>query len=200
MNTINDLKSESNINVFAKETVFEWKFVKIVVYKYTKGENPKEHFYEVVERTNAKKIISALTVTQDEKIILINQYRIPQGRFCIESPAGLREDDNEPIEETTRREILEETWYEPEKLIYIGQTPSSSGLTTELIDCYIWMNCKKVTNILALDSAEDIQVIEVPLSEIDEFVNEINNRVDITIDSKVLFMLWEYRKLIANIL
>jgi ADP-ribose pyrophosphatase len=198
MNTLENLKTESNINVLRKELAYEWRFVRVVNYIYTKWVSLNEHLYEVVERTNSKKIVTALTVTADEKIILINQYRIPQGRFCIESPAWLREDDDEPLEETARREILEETWYAPEKLVHIGKTPTSSWLTTEVIDCFIWYNCKKVSEILALDNAEDIQVLEVPLSEFDDFVIEVRKRIGLTIDSKVLFMVWEYRKIKAN--
>jgi len=48
---------------------------------------------------------------------------------------------------------------------------------------------------LDLDNAEDIQVLEIPLSEIDDFMSQVRQRVDLTIDSKVDFILNEYRKL-----
>ncbi|EKE27645.1 MAG: MutT-like protein [uncultured bacterium (gcode 4)] len=195
---VESLKAESNINIINKTTLFERRFVKVVLYEYTKWDSPDIHEYESIERVKVSDIVAALTVTEDQKVVLINQFRIPQGRFCIESPAWLQDKKDETLEETARREILEETWYAPWEMIYVGKTPTSSGLTSETIDCYVWLNCKKVSDVLELDNAEDIQVLEVPLSEMDDFVEAIRKKVGLTIDSKVLFMLWEYKKLIAK--
>lgn len=201
--TLENLRTESSINILRTEKIFESNFLRIDKIVYTKWDDLKEYEYEQVQRVKKidwvkkeiDKIVAALTITEDEKVILINQYRIPQGRFCIESPAWLHDKPGETLEEVARREILEETGYVPQNMYYVWRTPSSSGLTTEVIDCFIWLNCKKVTDILDLDNAEDIQVLEIPLSEIDDFMSQVRQRVDLTIDSKVDFILNEYRKL-----
>jgi hypothetical protein len=43
-------------------------------------------------------------------------------------------------------------------------------MTDEKIDCYLALNCKKVSDTLDLDESEVIEVIEVSISEIDDFI------------------------------
>lgn len=207
-NQVANLRTQSIINEISRELVYAGSHIHVELIKYTKWNDPKEHFYESVKRVRrtaswlkeeVKDIVAALTVTEDERVILINQYRIPQWRFCIESPAWLCDKDNERLEDAATREILEETWYVPETLMHVWKTPTSSGLTAEVIDCFVWLNCKKVSDILALDNAEDIQVLEIPLTEVDEFIKDVEANTDITVDSKTKFMLAEYRKLKNNL-
>ncbi len=185
---LKDLKTIWDAKIHSRETQFENDFIRLELIKYTKGNNPKEHQYYSVQRLRpvkteawkvrekVKDIVTTFTVTEDEKVILTNQFRFPHEKFIIENPAWLQDKDCESLEETARREILEETWYAPEKIIHLGKTPTSSWLTTETIDCFIWLNSKKVSDILNLDWSEDIQVIEVPLSDMDEFLAEAEKR------------------------
>lgn len=203
---MNNLKTISDNKVISEEVLFENNFIRVRNYRYTKWKSDKEHQYYSIQRlrpvnktrVEVEKIVTTFVVTEDEKVILTNQYRFPQKKFCIENPAGLQDKENETLEETARREIFEETWYEPEQMIYLGKTPTSSGLTSEVIDCFIWVNSKKVTDILHLDNAEDIQVLEIPLALLDEFIEKVKDRVDLIIDYKVRYMLGEYRKMKEN--
>ena len=86
----------------------------------------------------ARGIHAAVIVAIDEAadgrhILLVDQYRVPLGRRCIELPAGLV-GDHDAGEDTTiaaARELEEETGYRPARLESLGQFYSSPGMVSE---------------------------------------------------------------------
>ena len=68
-------------------------------------------------------------------VILVEQYRVPLGRNCIELPAGLIGDEEGKADEddlsAAGRELEEETGYRAAKLEDIGQFFSSPGMVSE---------------------------------------------------------------------
>ncbi len=58
--------------------------------------------------------VNAIVLTEDQKIVLVEQYRHPGNGFYLEIPAGKIE-EGESYEEAIRREIREETGYDSEK-------------------------------------------------------------------------------------
>ena len=46
-------------------------------------------------------------------VVLVEQYRPPYERAILEIPAGMRDVDGEPTEETARRELVEEAGLAP---------------------------------------------------------------------------------------
>ena len=88
--------------------------------------------WEYVSRTRG--IHAAVILAADGgEIILIEQYRVPLGRNCLELPAGLVGDDQEgeAIEAAAIRELEEETGYRAERMIEIGRFYSSPGMASE---------------------------------------------------------------------
>lgn len=103
---------------------------------------------------------------EEDKIVLIRQFRIPINSYVIELPAGLV-DGNEGYEEAVRRELKEETGLD---LLYIDKEASidksyiSPGMTDEsvaLIKCY----CNGNACIDNLEEDEDIEVVMVNKEE-----------------------------------
>src|ERR1700722_17662471 len=75
----------------------------------------KEGHWEYVDRVNATGAALIVAVTPEEKLILVEQYRIPVHVRTIELPAGIIGDEpgncGESHAEAARRELLEETGY-----------------------------------------------------------------------------------------
>ena len=120
--------------VISKENVkplFESKFIKVFDLQYDEG----KHYYDATRRPlekiaaiksdeefrtmlpDAVTCIVILHVTGDSpKLLLTREYRYPAGQFLLSPPAGLLEPEdereNDPILETARREIKEETGIE----------------------------------------------------------------------------------------
>lgn len=69
----------------------------------------------------------------EEHVILVEQFRVPLGRACIELPAGLVGDDlaGEPTEAAAARELEEETGYRPGRMDDLGEFWSSPGMVSE---------------------------------------------------------------------
>ena len=82
--------------------------------------------WEYVSRSRGIKAAVILAV-EDGHVILVEQYRVPLGRNCVELPAGLIGDETEgedPLE-AAGRELEEETGYRATKLESLGDFPAS---------------------------------------------------------------------------
>ena len=66
-------------------------------------------------------------------VILIDQYRVPLGRRCLELPAGLvgDEHDGDTVEDAARRELEEEAGYRAARVESLGEFHSSPGMVSE---------------------------------------------------------------------
>src|SRR4051812_43058440 len=72
--------------------------------------------WEYIEHVNASGVAAVAAVTEDGRLVIVEQHRPPVGGPVIELPGGLCGDDagaaEEPLAEAACRELLEETGYE----------------------------------------------------------------------------------------
>jgi len=121
--------------------------------------------------------------------ILIEQYRVPIGKFCLELPAGLvgdQGDDEDPLV-SARRELEEETGYAAAHWENLGEFWSSPGMITESFTLL------KATGLTKVGDGggtphEDIVVHRVALDRIGEVVAEHRARGH-AIDAKLLMLM-----------
>lgn len=99
-----------------------------------------ESGWEYVTRVNAKGCVAVLAVTDDSRVVLVEQFRPPVGRKVIELPAGLAGDiplqEDEPLVTAAKRELKEETGYEAKNWTMLCEGTSSAGLTDEYITLF----------------------------------------------------------------
>lgn len=129
----------------------------------------KEGHWEYAERVNATGAAIIVAVTNEQKLLLVEQYRIPVHSHTIELPAGIIGDEaahsNESQAEAARRELREETGYDAERVEILMTGPSSSGLTSELVTLFRATGLKKVSTGGGV-AHEKIIVHEVPLTDV----------------------------------
>ena len=110
----------------------------------------------------------------DEDVVLVEQYRVPLGRKCIELPAGLIGDEEGRAGEddlaAAGRELEEETGYRAAKLKDIGQFFSSPGMVSESFTLVRATGLERVGEGGGTDS-EDIAVHRVPRTGLKEFLD-----------------------------
>ena len=129
--------------------------------------------WEYAERTNAGSAVIIIARTPDDKLLFVEQFRIPLGKNTIEMPAGLVGDldATDTLELAAKRELLEETGWQAESIQVLMIGPTSSGLSNELI---AFVRATKLTRIDdgGGDETENITVHEVPVSEAAQWLTQ----------------------------
>lgn len=123
--------------------------------------------WEYACRTNASGVVGMVAVTDNQEMVLVEQYRTPVECRVLELPAGLVGDSGDSDEAFIRaaeRELLEETGFKASSMEELLTCPSSSGLTDELITLYYASGLQRVGSGGGTGS-EDIKVHLVKLSE-----------------------------------
>jgi ADP-ribose pyrophosphatase len=125
--------------------------------------------WEYVTRTN-KGVVAVFPVwyAPDGTIMttLVSQFRKPLQRNVMAMVAGLV-DAGETAEDAARRELLEEAGLIADQLIFVGEFPSSSGLTDETVKVYRAPFCAKTTDKnWKPDVEEGIVVHDIPVSNL----------------------------------
>jgi len=114
---------------------------------------------EVVHHPGA---VAVVALDDDDRVVLLRQYRHPVGRRLWELPAGLRDEDGEPPLETGKRELAEEVQLAAARWSLLLSVNNSPGFSDELVHVFL---------------AEELSPVDRP----DGFVVE-HEEADMTID------------------
>lgn len=120
--------------------------------------------WEFVERNNPAGAVIIVAVTAADKILFVEQFRVPLQGLTIELPAGLIGDPGhaeDGIADAARRELIEETGYACARVVPLHAGPSSAGMSTEIMHFVRALELDKV-GPGGGDSSENITVHEVP--------------------------------------
>jgi len=148
--------------------------------------------WEYVARARGIHAAVILAVDADENgghVLLVEQYRVPLGRNCVELPAGLVGDDveGEAAETAAIRELEEETGYRAQAMTDLGCFHSSPGMVSEGFTLLRAEGLTKVGEGGGVDG-EDIAVHRVPLADVPAFV-AAKRAEGCAIDVKLLLLL-----------
>ena len=147
--------------------------------------------WEYVGRARGIRAAVILAVDDEDHVILVDQYRVPLGRRCLELPAGLVGDsEDNPNEEPVvagARELEEETGYRPGRIEVIGEFFSSPGMVSESFTLLRAHDLVKVGEGGGLEN-EDITVHRVPLAGIANTVAQFRAE-GFAVDVKILTLL-----------
>ncbi|MFZ5794281.1 MAG: NUDIX hydrolase [Sphingomonas sp.] len=160
------------------EIVWEGKYIKVV----------KDGTWEYVSRARGIQAAVILAV-EDGHVLLVEQYRVPLGRRCLELPAGLVGDDDagESVEASAARELEEETGYRPAKIESLGFFHSSPGMVSEGFTLVRATGLERVANGGGVDG-ENITVVRVPVADMASVV-AAKRAEGVAIDVKLLLLL-----------
>jgi len=142
--------------------------------------------------SRARNIRAAVVLAVDAgEVILVEQFRVPIGRYCLELPAGLigDEDHAEDAITSAQRELEEETGYVAAQWQELGEFWSSPGMVTESYTLLKATGLTRVGDGGGTDH-EDIVVHRVPLANMAEVIAQ-HRAQGHAIDSKLLMLLGE---------
>lgn len=143
--------------------------------------------WEYVSRSRGIRAAAIIAIDDDGHVILVEQYRVPLGKVCLEIPAGLIGDDEsmagESEIEAALRELEEETGYHAARIEVLGEFYSSPGMISE---SFLLMRARGLTRVSAGGGtgSEDIRVHRVRLADLPQFVQErraLGHGVDVRI-------------------
>jgi ADP-ribose pyrophosphatase len=109
----------------------------------------REQEYHVIEISPA---VCVVPVLAEGSIAMVWQLRHPHGRTHWEVPAGSIHADEEPLA-AARRELLEETGLESERIERLAGFYPTNGISAHYAHAFLATNCER-TSELRLDPAE----------------------------------------------
>jgi len=148
--------------------------------------------WSFAQRVGNTGVVCILAKTADECLILVEQYRPPVRKPVIELPAGLAGDldgrTDETLQQAAERELLEETGYAARDWRERVTVVSSAGITDEVVTFFLAEDLER-RSAGGGDASEDIRVHEIPLADIDRWLNEATTMGKL-IDSRVYAALY----------
>lgn len=144
--------------VLARETVYEGRVISLeldTVAMPGGGDSVRE----IVRHPGA---VAVVAVDDEDRVVLVRQYRHPLGEHLWELPAGLRDADGEPPLEAAKRELAEEALLSAARWSLLATSYNSPGFCDETVLVYL---------------AEELSDVERP----DGFVVE-HEELDMTVE------------------
>jgi len=164
------------------ETLHKGRFLSLV----------SQNGWEFASRVGSAGVVAIIACTDNDEVLLIEQFRPPVGKTVIELPAGLAGDitgsESEAFETAARRELLEETGYTAASLRELQTGPSSAGLTNELITFFEATGLTKVDEGGG-DESESITVHKIPRTNLRAWLTQ-QVATGKLIDPKIAAALW----------
>jgi ADP-ribose pyrophosphatase len=136
--------------------------------------------YYVLEYPNW---VNAVAITQDNKILLIKQYRHAADIVATEIPAGVIDSDETP-EDAIKRELLEETGHQFDSIELLAAVYPNPATSNNITYTYLARGGKKVAD-QHLDEHEEIIVEEYTIEEVKQLLAE--NKIPQALHCTALF-------------
>jgi len=137
---------------------------------------------EVVEHVDSVGIIA---FDKQDNLLLVSQFRYPAGESLLEIPAGCVEQGEDP-EYTARRELREETGFEPHHIERLGGFYLAPGYADEYMHVYLARDLKH--SPLVAEDTEAITLIKRTIPVISEMVKTGQIRDCKTVAALFLFL------------
>lgn len=113
--------------------------------------------------------VNVLAVTENNELVLVEQYRHGAEEWGLEFPGGVVERHESDVTLSASRELREETGYEASDVQLIGSVrPNPAMFSNKLHVCLA--RDVKLSGTQSLDAGEDIRVILRPLSSLKEMI------------------------------
>lgn len=161
----------------------------------------EEDGWEYIHPAQFDDVVVIVAITDSNKLVLVEQYRVPAGKQVIELPAGLVGDeaayDGEGIIETARRELIEETGYDARNIEIVACGPPSAGSNTLSVNMLLATGLEKVGPGGGVEG-ESILVHELDLDDIETGLESFIAN-GLVVDLKIYAGLWFARMAIKQI-
>ena len=115
--------------------------------------------------------VNCLAIAEDGRVIMVRQYRHGIGKTLLEIPGGTMDATDPSPEFAMRRELLEETGYQFEKLDYLGAVAPNPASSNNLTHMFLATGGKKVQE-QHLDDNEEIEVVMLEMEDLEQMLKD----------------------------
>jgi 8-oxo-dGDP phosphatase len=98
-------------------------------------------------------------------VVMVDQYRPAFDANVLELPAGMRDVEGEPPEETARRELVEEVGFDAGELTFLTEYLPSPGLTDSTMRVYLGTDLRPAARQAHGPEESHMTVVHVPFAE-----------------------------------
>lgn len=137
-------------------------------------------------------VVAMIAWTDQDELVLVEQYRKPIQQRTIEIPAGLVGDQADSTDEAlavaAARELEEETGYRAAQMTELMRVPTSAGMSNEEVVFFMAQGLQKVS-AGGGDDTEDITVHVIPKGDIDAWL-KAQYEAGLAIDPKIYTALY----------
>lgn len=151
------------MEIISSQTVYQGRVFDVRVLQL-RLPNGNLHQMDIVQHNPA---VTMIPYDNDGNIWFVRQFRHPAEAFLLELPAGMLEDNENPAE-GAQREIREEIGMAAGRLEEIGGFFLAPGYSTEYMHVFLARNLS--ADPLPGDEDEDLQIVKLPVSEIQEHI------------------------------
>lgn len=150
--------------------VYESAYADFVKSTYEDKKKNTKHWYWAKRKSGQSIIV--VVATMDNKLVAINQFRVPINKKVWELPAGIIE-KNELIEVAGSRELLEETGLSVKKIFEksTNELYNSPGITDEVIH-YMFVEAEGTLSIKDTEDSEEIKPSLLDKDDINKILKE----------------------------
>jgi len=114
---------------------------------------------------------TAFALTEDNKVIMVRQYRHPVEEVCLELPGGCVDDTDKDFQTAIARELLEETGYTFSSYESLGKISANPSTNTNWMHMFLAKGGRKVSE-QKLDYNEEIIVELYSIDEVKKLLRE----------------------------
>jgi len=140
-----------------QEVVYEGR-LKVVRKTFRRPDGRVAHF----EVRDTRDVVCILALTEAGKVLIARQFRPGLEKVVLDLPAGFM-DEGETPEQSARRELREETGYEPGEIRFLSANPVSAYANNHRHN-FVATGCRKVGEPQNMDQ-EECEVVELSLDE-----------------------------------
>ncbi|MBI4215646.1 MAG: NUDIX hydrolase [Parcubacteria group bacterium] len=148
--------------------------------------NKSHKFYTL----HSRDWVNIIALTPANKVVMVRQYRHGIDDIALEIPSGIVEENDPAPAETARRELLEETGYDAEKVILLGAVYPNPAFLDNQCRIFLAANVHKMAN-QNLEETEDISIEEVDIKSVPSMI--IAGTINHSLTVAAFYLLEHYR-------
>ncbi|WP_319004432.1 NUDIX hydrolase [Halobacillus litoralis] len=152
---------------YESETIYTGKIVQLNVDSVTLPDG-KTSKRELIKHPGA---VAVIALTEEGRMVCVEQYRKPLEKSIVEIPAGKLEEGEDP-KTCALRELEEETGYTSEDLELVTSFYTSPGFADEIVHLYFTDQIKPLDQQPDGDEDEFVERLEITIEEAEQMEKE----------------------------